>query len=96
MRPLRSRARKILQDIAAAGHVVGNHTVHHRVLPSLTPEQVAYEIDHNADLIHEVLGERELREACRRAGGAEAIGEGSHVGIVVDTRREGDATARVV
>lgn len=56
--PLRSRARKILQDIAAAGHVVGNHTVHHRVLPSLTPEQVAYEIDHNADLIHEVLGER--------------------------------------
>jgi peptidoglycan/xylan/chitin deacetylase (PgdA/CDA1 family) len=56
--PLRSRSRKILQDIAAAGHIVGNHTVHHRVLPSLTPEQMAYEIDHNADLIAEVLGER--------------------------------------
>lgn len=56
--PLRSRSRKILQDIAAGGHVVGNHTVHHRVLPSLSPEQMAYEIDHNADLIAEVLGER--------------------------------------
>jgi len=56
--PLRSRARKVLQDIAAAGHVVGNHTVHHRLLPSLSPAQIAYEIDHNADLIQEVLGER--------------------------------------
>jgi peptidoglycan/xylan/chitin deacetylase (PgdA/CDA1 family) len=56
--PLRSRARKILQDTAAAGHIIGNHTVHHRVLPQLTPAQIAYEIDHNADLIQEVLGER--------------------------------------
>ncbi len=56
--PLRSRARKILQDTAAAGHVIGNHTVHHRVLPQLSPAQIAYEIDHNADLIEEVLGER--------------------------------------
>lgn len=56
--PLRGRARKILQDIAAAGHVVGNHTVHHRQLPTLSPEQIAHEIDHNADLIEEVLGER--------------------------------------
>ena len=39
--PLRSRSRKILQDIVAAGHIVGNHTVHHRVLPSLSPQQVA-------------------------------------------------------
>lgn len=56
--PLRSRARRILRDIAAAGHVVGNHTVHHRVLPSLSPAEIAHEIDHNADLIEEVLGER--------------------------------------
>ncbi len=56
--PLRSRARKILRDTAAAGHIIGNHTVHHRVLPQLTPAQIAYEIDHNADLIEEVLGER--------------------------------------
>ncbi len=56
--PLRTRARNILRDTAAAGHIIGNHTVHHRVLPQLTAAQIAYEIDHNADLIEEVLGER--------------------------------------
>lgn len=56
--PLRTRARQILRDTLAAGHIVGNHTVHHRVLPQLTPEQVRYEIDHNADLIEEVIGQR--------------------------------------
>jgi peptidoglycan/xylan/chitin deacetylase (PgdA/CDA1 family) len=56
--PIRSRARKILQDIAAAGHIVGNHTVHHHNLPTLSPERIRYEIDHNADLIEEVTGER--------------------------------------
>jgi peptidoglycan/xylan/chitin deacetylase (PgdA/CDA1 family) len=56
--PLRSRARKILQDTHGAGHIIGNHTVHHRLLPSLSAETVAREIDHNADLIHEVIGER--------------------------------------
>jgi peptidoglycan/xylan/chitin deacetylase (PgdA/CDA1 family) len=40
------------------GHVVGNHTVRHRLLPTLSPEQLAHEIDHNADLIEEVIGER--------------------------------------
>lgn len=56
--PLRTRTRNILMDIAARGHVIGNHTVHHRLLPQLTPAQIAYEIDHNADLIEEVLHER--------------------------------------
>lgn len=56
--PLRSRARQVLRDIVAGGHVVGNHTVHHRILPRLTPEQVRYEIEHNADLIEEVIGQR--------------------------------------
>ncbi|WP_462288725.1 polysaccharide deacetylase family protein [Nostocoides sp.] len=49
--PALTRARQILRDIVARGHIVGNHTVHHRVLPQLTPAQIAYEIDHNADLI---------------------------------------------
>ncbi len=56
--PLRSRARQVLRDIVAGGHVVGNHTVHHHILPRLTPERVRYEIDHNADLIEEVIGQR--------------------------------------
>jgi peptidoglycan/xylan/chitin deacetylase (PgdA/CDA1 family) len=56
--PLRSRARGILRDIVRQGHIVGNHTVRHRLLSTLTKEQVAYEIDHNADVIEQVLGER--------------------------------------
>lgn len=56
--PLRNRSRQILRDIVAAGHIVGNHTVHHYQLPTLTPERVRYEIEHNADLIQEVIGER--------------------------------------
>ncbi len=56
--PLRSRAREILRDIVAHGHIVGNHTVHHRVLPQLSQAQIAYEIDHNADLIEETIHQR--------------------------------------
>ena len=56
--PLRTRARQILRDTLAAGHVIGNHTVHHFQLPTLTPERVRYEIEHNADLIEEVIGQR--------------------------------------
>lgn len=56
--PIRSRARAILRDIVRQGHVVGNHTVRHRLLPTLSKEQIAHEIDHNADLIEEVIGER--------------------------------------
>ncbi len=56
--PLRSRAREILRDVIARGHIVGNHTVHHRVLPQLSPAQIAYEIDHNADLIEETIHQR--------------------------------------
>ena len=56
--PLRTRARQILRDTLAAGHVIGNHTVHHYQLPTLAPERVRYEIEHNADLIEEVIGQR--------------------------------------
>jgi peptidoglycan/xylan/chitin deacetylase (PgdA/CDA1 family) len=56
--PLRSRARAILRNTLARGHVIGNHTVHHRVLPNLSTAQITYEIDHNADLIEEVIGQR--------------------------------------
>jgi peptidoglycan/xylan/chitin deacetylase (PgdA/CDA1 family) len=56
--PLRSRARAILRNTLARGHVIGNHTVHHRVLPNLSTAQIAYEIDHNAELIEEVIGQR--------------------------------------
>lgn len=56
--PFQTRAQQILRDIVAQGHIVGNHTVHHRVLPQLSREQVVYEIEHNADLIERVIGER--------------------------------------
>ncbi|MEZ4409620.1 MAG: polysaccharide deacetylase family protein [Polyangiales bacterium] len=56
--PLRTRTRDILRRIVAEGHVVGNHTVHHRILPRLSAEQVRYEVEHNADLIEEVIGQR--------------------------------------
>jgi peptidoglycan/xylan/chitin deacetylase (PgdA/CDA1 family) len=56
--PLRSRARAILRETLRQGHVIGNHTVRHRLLPTLTPPQLAHEIDHNADLIEEVIGQR--------------------------------------
>jgi peptidoglycan/xylan/chitin deacetylase (PgdA/CDA1 family) len=56
--PLKNRARAILRDTFARGHVIGNHTVHHRNMATLTPQQVAYEIDHNAQLIEEVIGQR--------------------------------------
>jgi peptidoglycan/xylan/chitin deacetylase (PgdA/CDA1 family) len=56
--PLRTRARQLLRDTLAAGHVIGNHTVHHYQLPTLPPERVRYEIEHNADLIEEVIGQR--------------------------------------
>lgn len=56
--PLRSRARALLRDTFARGHIIGNHTVHHRNMAILTPEQVTYEIDHNAQLIEETIGQR--------------------------------------
>lgn len=56
--PLRSRARAVLRDIARRGHVIGNHTMRHRLLPNLTPQQIAWEIDHNAGLIEEITGRR--------------------------------------
>jgi peptidoglycan/xylan/chitin deacetylase (PgdA/CDA1 family) len=56
--PLRSRARGILRDALARGHIIGNHTVHHRNMATLTPEQITYEIDHNAQVIEEVIGQR--------------------------------------
>ncbi len=56
--PLRSRARALLRDTFARGHIIGNHTVHHRNLAASTPEQITYEIDHNAQLIEEVIGQR--------------------------------------
>ena len=56
--PLRSRARAILRDAFSRGHIIGNHTVHHPNMATLSPEQVTYEIDHNAQVIEEVIGQR--------------------------------------
>jgi peptidoglycan/xylan/chitin deacetylase (PgdA/CDA1 family) len=56
--PMRSRARALLRDEFARGHIIGNHTVHHPNMATLSPERVTYEVDHNADLIEEIIGQR--------------------------------------
>ena len=56
--PLRTRARAILRDAFLRGHIIGNHTVHHRDMATLSPQQIRSEVDHNADLIYEVIGQR--------------------------------------
>ena len=56
--PLRGRSRALLRDEFDRGHVIGNHTVHHRNMATLSPQQIAYESDHNADLIEVVIGQR--------------------------------------
>lgn len=56
--PLRTRARALLRDTFARGHMIGNHTVHHLDMANLAHERVVYEVDHNAQLIEEVIGVR--------------------------------------
>ncbi|MFT5354238.1 MAG: peptidoglycan/xylan/chitin deacetylase (PgdA/CDA1 family) [Polyangiales bacterium] len=48
--------RALLQEIVRRGHRVGNHTVTHRQLPLLTPQEVRDEIQSASDLITEVTG----------------------------------------
>lgn len=56
--PLRTRAREVLREIVHRGHVVGSHTVNHHNLATLSPERTLFEVQHNAELIEEVLGQR--------------------------------------
>lgn len=48
--------RALLQEIVRRGHRVGNHTVTHRQLPLLSPQEVRQEIQSASDLITELTG----------------------------------------
>ncbi|HRG98823.1 MAG TPA: polysaccharide deacetylase family protein [Polyangiaceae bacterium] len=50
------RARKVLADMARAGHVVGNHTLNHKLLTTLAPGEVASQIDEDSALIAQATG----------------------------------------
>lgn len=50
------RARKVLRDMARAGHVVGNHTLNHKLLTTLAPGEVASQIDEDSALIAQATG----------------------------------------
>jgi peptidoglycan/xylan/chitin deacetylase (PgdA/CDA1 family) len=56
--PLKTRARTLLRNEFDRGHVIGNHTVHHFNMATLSPQQIEHEVDHNSDLIEEVIGQR--------------------------------------
>lgn len=51
------RARKVLRDMARAGHVVGNHTKNHKLLTSLARSDAAAQIDDDSALIAQATGE---------------------------------------
>lgn len=56
--PLRTRARNLLLETFRRGHVIGNHTVSHPNMANLSRDRTVREIEHNADLIEEIIGQR--------------------------------------
>jgi peptidoglycan/xylan/chitin deacetylase (PgdA/CDA1 family) len=54
------RSREVLKEVAAAGHLIGNHTHDHVLLTSVTHTQVLEQIDHGAASIERVTGKRPI------------------------------------
>ncbi|MBK8219328.1 MAG: polysaccharide deacetylase family protein [Myxococcales bacterium] len=52
------RTRQVLRDIAEGGHLVGNHTLDHRLLPTITRAEVNEQIDETSRLIERTLGKK--------------------------------------
>jgi len=53
--------RSILIRMIKEGHTIGNHTVDHKDLARLTPEQIARELDDNQELLNKELGKDSIR-----------------------------------
>ncbi len=53
-----ARTREILRDIQAGGHLVGNHTKDHRLLPAIPRSEAVAQIDDNAELIERTIGKK--------------------------------------
>jgi peptidoglycan/xylan/chitin deacetylase (PgdA/CDA1 family) len=56
--PLRTRARNLLLETFRKGHVIGNHSVSHPNMANLSRQRVEYEVEHNADVIEQIIGQR--------------------------------------
>jgi peptidoglycan/xylan/chitin deacetylase (PgdA/CDA1 family) len=57
--PTAERSRAMLREIVARGHAVGNHTIHHLFLCGKRgPKVAADEIEQNARLIEQAIGQR--------------------------------------
>ncbi len=48
---------QLLRDIAQAGHLIGNHTYHHRRLSELPPEEIAAELDACQTVVGRLTGQ---------------------------------------
>lgn len=58
-RPQAEKARALLRDVLRRGHAVGNHTVHHYFLcGKVYSKRAAQEIEENAALIEQAIGQR--------------------------------------
>jgi peptidoglycan/xylan/chitin deacetylase (PgdA/CDA1 family) len=53
-------ARRVLQKIVSAGHLVGNHSYSHANLALLSPWEVTQEIDRSAEAIERVTGNKPI------------------------------------
>jgi peptidoglycan/xylan/chitin deacetylase (PgdA/CDA1 family) len=51
------RMRKTAREVRDAGHIIGNHTLHHQILTTLPRKKVLHEVDENARVLTEVLGQ---------------------------------------
>ncbi|MDC0746140.1 polysaccharide deacetylase family protein [Polyangium mundeleinium] len=60
-------ARAIVRRIVEEGHALGNHTVHHWRLSSLSPERIEHEIASVEQTVREILGDEAPRLTLFRA-----------------------------
>ena len=54
------KARKVVQDLAHDGHLIGNHTLDHSQLTAVSFAEATRQIDHSAELIQQTVGAEPL------------------------------------
>lgn len=54
------RARKVVRDIVAGGHLVGNHTKNHRLLTAIPRSEAVAQIDEDSDALERTLGKKPI------------------------------------
>jgi peptidoglycan/xylan/chitin deacetylase (PgdA/CDA1 family) len=56
--PVATRNRAVLRRTWEAGHLVGNHTYHHDLMDTMSPDTLRFELDRTEALIMSVIGRR--------------------------------------